>query len=95
MEYLPVLEYLRLASLFFLQNLVFTTVSRARNRDNMLWGWIASLFSNGVWIFVFMELVKNFDDPIVIALYIFWTANGSTFGMWANIKIEKLIGAKT
>ena len=95
MEYLPVLEYLRLTALFFIQNLVFTTVSRVRNRDNLWWGWFASLGSNGVWIFVFMELVKNFDDPIVIGLYILWTANGSTFGQWANMKVEKWLGSKT
>jgi len=95
MEYLPLLSYVQLAILFFMQNVVFTTVSRARNRDKMWWGWIASLGSNGIWIFVIRELIKNFEDPVVIVLYIFMTANGSTFGMWINIKIEKLIGAKT
>lgn len=95
MEYLPVLTYMKLSAMFFFQNLVFTTVSRARNRDKMWWGWIASIGSNGIWIFVIRELIKNFEDPVVIGLYIFMTAGGSTFGMWANMKIEKLIGAKT
>lgn len=92
---LSIAAYIKLAILFFMQNVVFTTVSRARNRDKMWWGYIASLGSNGIWVFVIRELIKNFDDPIVIAMYIFMTAAGSTFGMWLNMKIEKLIGAKT
>lgn len=90
-----ILEYIGFALAFFIQNLVFTTVSRARNRDKLWWGFIASIASNGVWIFVIRELIPKLEQIDIVILYIIMTSIGSTFGMWVNRKIEKKIGAKT
>jgi hypothetical protein len=51
-----------------IQQFSFTVVSRARNSNSVIYGGIASAFSNGIWfaqtIYMtgnFMEIIKNSD----------------------------------
>lgn len=84
--------------LAFIQNVSFTMVSRARNRDNMYYHAICSVFSNGVWLITFgllgHELILNGHYLLAIP-YIVGTVSGSLFGAKTSIKIEKWLGACT
>lgn len=81
--------------LAFFQNVSFTMVSRSRNRDNMTYHAICSVFSNGLWFATMHQLVVA-DLTYWLAIpYIIGTVCGSIFGAKVSIKIEKLIGAKT
>ncbi len=48
--------------LAFIQNVSFTMVSRARNRDNMYYHAICSVFSNGTWLATMGVLVVQLID---------------------------------
>lgn len=81
--------------LAFFQNVAFTMVSRSRNRDNMVYHAICSVFSNGLW-FATMHLLVVSDVSFWLAIpYITGTVVGSIVGAKVSMKIEKLIGAKT
>jgi len=83
-----------IALLAFSQNVAFTLVSRARNRDNMIYHASTSVLSNGIFFLTFRELVMA-DMPWAFALpYIVGTVAGSLFGAKVSMKIERLIGAK-
>ena len=80
----------------FIQNVSFSMVSRSRNRDNMWYHSICSVFSNGLWLVTFSYLGKELiiDSNYVMAIpYIVGTVSGSVFGAKVSMKIEKLIGA--
>lgn len=83
--------------LAFVQNVSFTMVSRSRNRDNMTYHAICSVFSNGLWLASFgilgVEIILNSNYLMAIP-YIVGTVCGSLFGAKVSMKIEKLIGAK-
>jgi hypothetical protein len=81
--------------LAFIQNVSFTLVSRARNRDNHYYHIVASLFSNGIWFLTMRELVVNDLSYDLLAFYVIGTVTGSVFGAKVSIAIEKAIGAKT
>lgn len=58
-----------IAVLAFAQNISFTIVSRSRNRDNLTYHLIASVFSNGVWFLTFKELITYQMDVILFVPY--------------------------
>ena len=81
--------------LAFAQNVAFSMVSRSRNRDNMTYHAICSVFSNGLW-FVTISQLNTADFTLVLAVpYIVGTVAGSIFGAKVSMKIEKMIGAET
>jgi len=91
MEFL-ILTVLLLA---FVQNISFTMVSRSRNRDNMTYHAICSVFSNGLWFLTMHQLVVA-DLSLWLAIpYITGTVAGSILGAKISMRIEKLIGAQT
>lgn len=81
--------------LAFFQNVSFTMVSRSRNRDNMTYHAVCSVFSNGLWFLTMHHLVVADLSLWLAAPYILGTVCGSIFGAKVSMKIEKLIGAKT
>jgi hypothetical protein len=86
--------WLTIAVLAFVQNISFTMVSRSRNRDNMTYHAICSVFSNGIWFMTMHQLVKA-DLTYDLAIpYIFGTVSGSIFGAKISMWIEGMIGAR-
>ncbi len=84
-----------LLGLAFIQNVSFTIVSRARNRDKMTYHAIASVFSNGIWFLTFSILVKENMNLIMFVPYCIGTVSGSLWGAKVAMYIEAKIGAKT
>lgn len=84
-----------LIMLAFVQNVSFTMVSRSRNRDNMTYHAICSVFSNGIWFATMHHLVASQLSWWLAIPYIIGTVAGSLFGAKVSIFIEKAIGAKT
>jgi hypothetical protein len=83
-----------LLSLAFVQNVSFTLVSRARNRNNFNFHLIAAIFSNGVWFATFKYLV--IDKGMTVSMFIPYTVGtvlGSLSGSVISMYIEKLLGA--
>lgn len=87
--------YLTILFLAFIQNVSFTMVSRSRNRDNMSYHAICSVFSNGLWFLTMHQLVVADLDYMLAIPYIIGTVCGSIFGAKVSMKIEKIIGAST
>ncbi len=81
--------------LAFVQNISFTMVSRSRNRSNMTYHAICSVFSNGIWFLTMHQLVVADLNYWLLVPYIIGTVSGSLFGAKASMKIEKAIGATT
>lgn len=92
------LEYAIVVALTFAQNTSFTMVSRSRNRDNMTYHAVCSVFSNGLWLatlgVVGTDLIVNQNWWVSIP-YVVGTVSGSIFGAKVSMKIEQAIGAKT
>ena len=88
-----VIEPLTILSLAFLQNVSFSMVSRARNRDSTSYHLITSIISNTIWFLCFRELVLGEFGIALIVPYIIGTCIGSIYGTKLSMKIEKLIGA--
>ena len=87
--------YLIVLFLAFIQNVSFSMVSRSRNRDNMSYHAVCSVFSNGIW-FATMHYLVAADLTFALAIpYIFGTVCGSIFGAKVSMKLEKILGAKT
>lgn len=84
---------LTLIGLAFIQNTSFSMVSRSRNRDNMNYHAIASLFSNTLWFLTMRELFKQELDIYLFAPYALGTISGSVFGAKVSMKVEKWLGA--
>lgn len=82
----------------FIQNVSFSMVSRARNRSNMAYHAICSVFSNGLWLvtlgLVGTELILNANYWMALP-YIIGTVSGSLFGAKVSMKIEAFLGATT
>ena len=87
--------WLTLILLAFIQNVSFTMVSRSRNRDNMTYHAICSVFSNGVWFATMHHLVQADLTWWLLIPYIVGTVSGSLFGATVSMRIEKFLGAKT
>lgn len=81
--------------LAFIQNTSFTMVSRSKNRDNMMYHSICSVFSNGIWFATMHYLVVSELDFTLAFPYIVGTVAGSLTGAKISMMIEKIIGAKT
>lgn len=79
--------------LAFFQNVAFTMVSRSRNRDNMTYHAICSVFSNGLWFATMHFLVVTDLDWWMALPYILGTVCGSLFGAKVSMRIESAIGA--
>ena len=69
-------------------------ISRARNRDNMYYHAVCSIFSNGIWFASMGILVENDLSWDIAPFYIAGTIVGSLLGAKISMRIEKLIGAK-
>lgn len=86
---------------FFIQNAVFTMVSRSRNSGHVWYHFPIAIMSNGIYfllhyVFIIPEVIKqvNAGDTSsmlwLALLYTLPTASGSTFMMWFAVnKIEK------
>lgn len=79
--------------LAFFQNVSFSIVSRSRNRDNMAYHLVASVFSNGIWFLTMRELVVSELSLILAIPYIVGTVAGSIFGVKVSMRIESWLGA--
>lgn len=79
--------------LSFIQNVSFSVVSRSRNRNNMTYHMIASVFSNGIWFLTFRELVRADMTFIFFVPYTIGTVLGSISGAKVSMWIERQIGA--
>jgi hypothetical protein len=79
--------------LAFVQNVSFSIVSRSRNRNNMKYHLIASIFSNGVWFVTFRALVTSQMNLLLFPFYTAGTVAGSLCGAWVSMRIEAWLGA--
>jgi len=64
------MNYLEWSLLLAVQQFSFVVVSRARNSDNLWYGGIASVFSNGIW---FMQSLLLTDGMIKVLRDSDWT----------------------
>jgi hypothetical protein len=80
--------------LAFVQNISFSLVSRARNRDNMWYHATAAVLSNGVWFLTFNRLIEMGMSFSLFIPYCAGTVAGSLTGARISIWIEKAIGAR-
>ncbi len=80
--------------LAYIQNISFSIVSRARNRDNFYYHAAAATASNLVWFATFRLLVTADMNWGLLAPYIVGTVLGSLTGAKVSMWIEKKIGAK-
>ena len=86
--------WLTLLGLAFLQNVSFSVVSRARNRDNMRYHLIASIASNTIWFATFRQLIMA-DMPWYLFIpYAMGTVVGSLAGAKVSMWIEQCLGAE-
>ncbi len=85
---------LLLIVLAYIQNISFSIVSRARNRDNQAYHMIAAVFSNLIWFATFRILVIADMDWVLFIPYGVGTVAGSLTGAKLSMWIEKKIGAK-
>ena len=84
---------LTILGLAFAQNVSFSVVSRSRNRDNLTYHLIASVFSNGIWFLTFRQLVLSEMSVSLFVPYTIGTVCGSLCGAKLSMLIERLIGA--
>ena len=92
------LEIFLLMGAAFIQNISFTMVSRARNRDSKVYHSICSVFSNGLWFLTMGIIIRSQVDGIDLTLalpYVFGTVCGSVVGADISIGIEKRFGFST
>lgn len=83
----------KLLCLAFVQNISFSIVSRARNRNNTKYHLTAALFSNGIWFLTFRELVRADMNVVLFIPYVIGTISGSLSGAKLSMWIEKITGA--
>ena len=86
--------YLSILLLAFIQNISFSIVSRARNRDNSAYHVIAAIFSNGIWFLTFNQLVTRDMSFTLFIPYCAGTVIGSLTGSLISQRIEKFIDSK-
>jgi hypothetical protein len=82
------------AALGFAQNLAFTFVSRGRNSGSLVYHMVASIFSNGIWLGMFVVGVKIASEaptfPTEFAIvYVLSTMAGSVFAHWLARRVER------
>lgn len=89
------MEALIILALAFIQNVSFSMVSRSRNRDNLTYHTICSVFSNGIWFLTMRQLVISDMTAWLMLPYIMGTVSGSLAGQVVSMRIEKMIGARS
>lgn len=82
-----------LTALAFLQNVSFSMVSRARNRDNQSYHIIAAIGSNTIWFLTFRELILADMPWNLLPFYMAGTVSGSVWGAKFSMWIERKLGA--
>lgn len=80
--------------LAYVQNISFSMVSRARNRDSQWYHASCSVMSNGLWFATFHLLVVEEMGWELLVPYIIGTVAGSVTGSKVSMWIEERIGAK-
>ena len=88
-----ILDALLLIPICIMQNIAFSLVSRARNRDNMTYHAVASVFSNAIWFLTIKYMIDLDMAWYLIFFYVIGTVIGSVYGAKISMQIEKLIGA--
>ena len=81
--------------LSFVQNVAFTLVSRARNRNHAGFHATASVFSNGIWFLTMQQLVVAELTTWLLVPYVVGTVTGSLLGARVSQSIERTLGAST
>ena len=81
--------------LAYIQNISFSMVSRARNRNNQTYHALAAVMSNFVWFATFRLLFIEDMSWVLLVPYTFGTVAGSLTGARVSMWIEAKIGAKT
>lgn len=79
----------------FLQNISFSVVSRARNRDNFAYLMVASVLSNGIWFLTFRALVLADMNWVLFIPYTAGTVFGSLGGAGLSMRIEQWLHASS
>jgi hypothetical protein len=80
-------------SMSFLQNISFTSVSRARNRNNLRYHLIAGIISNGIWFVTINALVTADLTWLLFIPYTIGAVSGSLTGAKISMVIERWLGA--
>lgn len=84
-----------LAFLSAAQQVSFSLVSRSRQRNNMTYHIIASIFSNGVWFLTFRQLQVEWWTAELFVPYALGGTVGSVMGVGISMIIEKWLGASS
>ena len=87
------INYAYMMFIAFCQNISFSMVSRARNRDSAAYHMVVSCFSNGVWFATFAYLVIFKLNWSLFIPYTCGTVAGSLTGTQISMFVEKLLGA--
>jgi len=90
-----ILESLSLLGLAFVQSVSFSLVSRSRNRNNIKYHIIASIFSNAIWFLTFRQLVLSDMNLLLFIPYTIGTVAGSVTGVKVSQWIEKILHAES
>ena len=90
-----ILEIGTLMGLAYVQSISFSLVSRSRNRNNITYHIIASVFSNGIWFLTFRELILSDMNLILFVPYTVGTVAGSVTGVKVSQWIEKKLNAES
>jgi uncharacterized membrane protein YfcA len=88
-------KMLLLMLLAFAQSVSFSVVSRSRNRNNITYHMIASIFSNAIWFLTFRSLVVNNMNFALFIPYTIGTVGGSVTGVKVSQFIEKILHAES
>jgi uncharacterized membrane protein YfcA len=90
-----IISIIYLMFLAYIQSISFSLVSRSRNRNNIPYHIIASIFSNGIWFLTFRELIVNNMNLLLLVPYTIGTVSGSVTGVKISQWIEKLLHAES
>jgi hypothetical protein len=90
-----IIQMLSLMLLAFAQSISFSVVSRSRNRNNITYHMIASIFSNAIWFLTFRSLVLNEMNLMLFVPYTIGTVAGSVTGVKVSQYIEKILHAES
>jgi putative flippase GtrA len=88
------MSFLIIMVLAFVQNVVFSMASRARNRDHMTYNAVSLALGSIVWYVTMHYLVMADLTFYLLIPYVIGTVVGSVCGAKISMRIELLIGAK-
>lgn len=86
------LIHIKMLLLAFAQNISFSIISRARNRNSHNYHLLAAVCSNGVWFLTFQHLVLNQMSVSMVLPFITGTTLGSLLGAYISREIEQILG---